>query len=162
MKTCCFTGHRIQKAGFEFSEYNFKYISLKNQVTQHIKSAIEDGFANFISGMAIGFDMLCAEVVLELKKHYNINLILALPCHNQEKYFKEKEKIKYRNILKSADKVIYVSEEYYNGCMQKRDRYMVDNSSLIIAFYLGIAGGTKTTLNYALNKGLKIQIINSI
>ncbi len=40
------------------------------------------------------------------------------------------------------------------GCMQRRNRYMVDRSSLLIAVYDGIPqGGTLNTLSYAMGKG---------
>ncbi|HJD05663.1 MAG TPA: hypothetical protein IAB72_02115 [Candidatus Onthoplasma faecipullorum] len=42
--------------------------------------------------------------------------------------------------------------------MHERNRYMVNNSSMIIALYSGLPGGTKYTLNYTLKQGL-IQIV---
>ena len=39
---------------------------------------------HFISGMAIGVDMIAAEIVLELKKDYpQITLECAIPCETQ-------------------------------------------------------------------------------
>ena len=34
--------------------------------------------------------------------------------------------------------------------MQRRNRYMVDHSSLLIAVYDGQSGGTRSTLEYAI------------
>ena len=36
--------------------------------------------------------------------------------------------------------------------MQRRNRYMVDHSALMIAVYDGTAGGTRRTLEYALRQ----------
>lgn len=36
---------------------------------------------------------------------------------------------------------------------------MVNNSSLLIALYGGIPGGTKATIEYAEKQGLKIEVI---
>ena len=59
-----------------------------------------------------------------------------------------------------ADKITYASTtNYYNGCMQKRDLYMVDNSSLLIAVFNGDNGGTKSTIELARKKDLNIKII---
>ena len=40
--------------------------------------------------------------------------------------------------------------------MLRRDRYMVDHSSLLIAAFDGTGGGTMYTLNYAMKQGLAI------
>ena len=44
--------------------------------------------------------------------------------------------------------------------MQERNKYIIDNSSVLIALFNGKAGGTKQTVDYAKEKGLKIKIIN--
>ena len=111
--------------------------------------------------MALGSDILCAKIILELKKkHSNIELECAIPCINQtEKWFGENLK-RYQNILSKADKVTYVSSvKYFNGCMMKRNNYMIDNSSLLIAIYNGSPDGTKQTIEKAKQKGLDIKII---
>ena len=43
--------------------------------------------------------------------------------------------------------------------MIKRNNYMIDNSSLLIAIYNGSQGGTKQTIEKAKEKGLDIKII---
>lgn len=40
--------------------------------------------------------------------------------------------------------------------MQRRDRYMVDHASLLIAAFDGSPGGTRYTLEYAMRQGLQI------
>ena len=42
----------------------------RNRVEDEIEKAITRGYNHFISGMAIGFDIMCAEIVLEFKKKY--------------------------------------------------------------------------------------------
>ena len=49
-----------------------------------------------------------------------------------------------------------VSAEYSSSCMQRRDRYMVDHASLLIAAFDGSAGGTRYTMEYAMRRGLTI------
>ena len=153
--TCCFAGHR-QITGKSFNENeNFDYI--KRRTEEEILRAIELGYKNFISGMALGFDMLCAEIILELKEKFSfIKLFCALPCNEQEKLWKESQKERYFNILEKADKIVCLQPEYSRGCMQKRNKFMIDNSSYLIAFYTGVSGGTKQTIEYALKNGLKI------
>ena len=51
--------------------------------------------------------------------------------------------------MKAADKVVYTSQDYYSGCMHKRNRHLVDNSSRCICFLNEKTGGTFYTVNYA-------------
>ena len=105
--------------------------------------------------MAWGFDLKAFELLYK-KKDKNIDIIACVPCKNQEIYFKKSEKEKYLNYLEKADKIVYVSDEYFDGCMQKRNRYLVDNSSLLIAYIYSNMGGTKNTVSYAEKKGKNI------
>ena len=110
--------------------------------------------------MALGFDMICAETVLELKQKYDIYLIGAIPCKNQDKKWSKEYKTRYRNLLKRLDGVRCINEKYAGAeCMLERNRYMIDNSSLLIALFSGTDGGTKYTVDYAREKGLNIVII---
>ena len=43
-----------------------------------------------------------------------------------------------------------------SSCMQRRDRYMVDHASLLIAAFDGSAGGTRYTVEYAMRRGLDV------
>ena len=105
--------------------------------------------------MAWGFDLKVFEVLLT-KKNKNIDIIACVPCKEQSTYFKKDEKLKYDDYLKQADKIVYVSNEYFDGCMQKRNRYMVDNSSILVAYLYSNIGGTKNTVSYAEKKGINI------
>ena len=58
--------------------------------------------------------------------------------------------------MEAADKVIYTSQDYYNGFMHKRNRHLVDNSSLCICYLTEQTGGTTYTINYARDKGRMI------
>lgn len=63
-----------------------------------------------------------------------------------------------RDIKQKADKVVYTSQEYTRGCMHKRNRHLVDNSSACISYLTENKGGTFYTVNYAKSKG--IEVIN--
>ena len=148
-KTCCFTGHRV------IEKDNFKAIRM--QTEECIKGLIAEGVLNFICGGAIGFDMLCGELIIEYKKNNpDISLTLALPCQNQDKYFSWDDKKKYIFILANADYIIYTSDNYFRGCMHKRNRYMVDNSAYLIAYCKKNNGGSFYTRNYAIKQGVTI------
>ena len=159
--TCCFTGHRSQKLPWRFNEQDERCLIMKTNVKNKILEAVENGYTTFISGMALGFDMICAEIVLDLKRQNpNIKLICALPCKDQSKLWHTDQKQRYEKILKGADIVHFQYETYQDGCMFERNDYMLNNSSMVIALFNGQPGGTQYTLKKAKEKGLKIEIIN--
>ena len=52
--------------------------------------------------------------------------------------------------------MIYISKEKKKGCMHARNRYMIDNSSLCIAYMTKHTGGTAYTVEYAQENNKKI------
>ena len=127
-----------------------------------IEKAIINGYTYFISGMALGIDMICAEIVLELKKKYkNVMLECAIPCINQEKKWSSSQQERYKKILASADIVNYVSKCEYSGtCMNDRNKYMVENSDVVIAVWNGSPSGTGNTVKMAKAAGKKVRIVD--
>ena len=55
----------------------------------------------------------------------------------------------YQKMLDLADLKILISKEYTPTCMQKRNMFMVDNSSVLVAYLRYEKGGTKNTVEYA-------------
>lgn len=135
-KSCAFTGHR--HLGEDLSEK-----VLENAV----KTAIKEGVETFYCGMAMGFDLLAAETVLFLKKDFpQIRLVACVPCYGQEKSFSKEDKARYVEALKNADEQIVLSERYYRGCMQVRDKYMAERADMLIAYCKKETGGAAYTV----------------
>ena len=108
---------------------------------------------------ALGFDTIAAFAVLKLKERYpDIRLILVLPCFSQTRGWSQEDIEIYDDIKQKADKVVYTSQEYTRGCMHKRNRHLVDNSSACISYLTENKGGTFYTVNYAKSKG--VEVIN--
>lgn len=160
-RTVCFTGHRSQKLPWRFNEEDERCKLFKVILHSEIEKAIENGYDTFLCGMALGFDIICAETVIELKKKYpDIRIYGAIPCETQDIKWADKDKLRYRELLKKLDGVRCIYNEYIGAeCMLERNRYMVNNSSLMIALFNGNAGGTKSTIEYAKQQGLEMVII---
>ena len=143
----CITGHRPNKLyGYDLSDP--KWVALEKQLKQLL---IENNCTEAISGMALGVDTIFAIAALELKNEgYNIKLHCAIPCKNQSGNWSSKDKKLYDCILSKADEVMLVSnEEYTPWLMQKRNKYMVDNSDIVIAVWDGSKSGTANCIEYA-------------
>ena len=143
---CAFTGHRNLKS------LNFDR-SLLDRVVLNL---IKNGTTEFLCGMAYGFDLVAAETVLMYKRDYDVKLYACLPCADQAQTFSSHNKLKYENILSGCDEVITLAPAYYKGCMHERDRFMVDNSDVLVCFLRKNSGGTFYTVNYAKKTGKKI------
>ena len=163
--SCCFTGHRPQKLPWGFDENDARCVELKRKLRAAIKFAIAHGKTMFYTGMAMGTDIWTAEIVLKLREELQgsgIRLVAVIPHSCQEAKYPDDLKQRYRQILSEADERIVLQEHYTDGCMQKRNRYMVDNSSMLIAVYSGDGGGTGYTFDYAKDRGLQIIWIDPV
>ncbi len=161
-KTLCFTGHRPQSVNYLWNEENSECKRLKEKLKSTIINAIEnEGVSHFISGMAIGVDMICAEIVLDLKKDYPyVTLECALPCETQAARWSESYRNRYFSIIEKSDKETLLQTHYTNDCMMKRNKYMVDKSDVVIAVWNGSKSGTGNTVNYAKQNCKKVIPIN--
>lgn len=154
LPSVCFTGHRPPR----INEENTPFI--RTRLTETIAGLIDEGYDTFISGMALGVDMLAAEIVLEFRKtNPSVRLECAVPCRGQSNRWKAAEKKRHADILAQADKVTYVSEKFTPFCMQLRNAYMVDNSEVTVAVYDGGEGGTANTIAYARRRNKRIITI---
>lgn len=138
LKSCVFTGHR--GLGADFSE---------EALILAVEGVIARGVTDFYNGMAVGFDLAAAEVVLKLKKKYpQIRLIACIPCYNQEKHYDDKDKKRYAKLVKKADERVQLADEYYTGCMLVRDKYMVERADIMITYCKRNTGGTAYTVRH--------------
>lgn len=148
-RTCCFTGHRELPPAFR------QELAMKLEET--IIGLIEQGVQFYGAGGARGFDALAAQTVLNLKNRYpHIKLILVLPCLTQTRGWPAGDVAEYERIKAQADKVVYTAQQYTLGCMHKRNRHLVDNSSVCVCYLNKESGGTAYTVNYAEKQGLKV------
>ena len=66
-----------------------------------------------------------------------------MPYRGQSGRWTPYQRERYQRILNEVDEEIVLSEGYYNGCLLKRNDYMLAHASGIIAYYDGKPkGGT--------------------
>ena len=147
--TCCFTGHRQLPPE--------KQVEIAGRLERVIVSLYQRGIQYYGAGGARGFDCLAAQTVLRLRESYpDMKLILVLPCLTQTRGWKPEDIAEYECIKAQADKVVYTAQDYSKGCMHKRNRHLVDNSSVCVCCLTRDSGGTAYTVDYAEKKGLAI------
>ena len=161
---CAFTGHRPRSFPWKYNEAVPDCVLLKEVLADQIKELADRGVTDWLSGMAQGVDLWCAQIVLALRKENPaLKLHCVLPCERQESKWTASAQERYRSILAQANEVIYVGQEYSRDCMLERNRYLVDHSSILLAVYNGTwRSGTGATVRYALKQGREVIIIDPI
>lgn len=86
MNSCTFTGHRPKSFPWQYNESARDCVLLKEVIAEQIRTMVERGVTDFLSGMALGTDLWCAEIVLALRKENPaLKLHCILPCEDQER-----------------------------------------------------------------------------
>ena len=156
-ESCCFTGHRPAKLPWRYDESDPRCAALKLRIRDAVELAYEQGYRHFICGMAQGCDLYFCENVLKMREiHPDITVEAAIPCPTQADSWPAAQRERYRALVAACDFETMVSSQYTSSCMQRRDRYMVDHASLLIAAFDGSAGGTRYTVEYAMGRGLPV------
>ena len=154
--SCCFTGHRT------IPEDETERVQARLQATIDTLHR-EMGVTTFYAGGCTGFDTLAAhdtlaaQAVLEYRSaHPDVELIIAVPYRDQPRGWSEEDKAEYDRILAMASDAVCLADHYYNGCMPRRNRYMVDRSAVCVSYQTKPKGGTASTVKYARRKGLAV------
>jgi len=156
-KTCFFAGHRPYKFTYTPEEEQNFLLKLQNNISKTIDELLEKGYDTFLCGGTIGFDIMCAEAVIEVKKRLpNIRLVCMLPFENHHSSFPAEWHERFSKILEACDFIDYVSPEYVTGCYYDRNHNMIKNSSYMVTFFDGKGGGTARVVAAAQSARLKI------
>lgn len=150
-RTCLISGHRDIPREL--------YPEIQRKLERAIEDLIKKGVQYFCCGGAVGFDTLAILTVYRLKRRYpQIRMMLILPCKNQAFSWQGEDQILFEKIKDRADKVVYTSERYHTGCMNKRNRLMAEHSGWALCYLDRPTGGTAYTITYA--KSMGVHIIN--
>lgn len=146
------TGHRPERLGYskEISYDADEWMAIIRWLKNEIK---ENKVTDVYCGMADGCDIAYGLAALLLKDDgYSVKLHCVLPCKNYNS-----SNSWYNHLKEDADEWVELSEEFYKGCDNVRDQYMVDNSDILIAIWDGNkSGGVWSTIRKAQKKNLDI------
>lgn len=147
MKFASVTGHR----------YIVDNLINRKAVNYLINLAIENEIEKFLVGMSRGADFLFADVLSERK----LSWIAVIPCRDQTNLWNEYDRSHHQSLMEKADNVIILSNEYRQGVMHYRNKYMVNKSEMLLAIYDGSKkGGTYHTFNLMIKNHKKVVQFN--
>lgn len=151
MKSAALTGHRPERLGYDQKDFSKpEWERLINWLIDVIRlNKITDAYC----GMADGCDIAYGIAVRALKMEgYQIKLHCVLPCKNYNS-----SNPWYAILKECADEWIELSDEFYRGCDNVRDQYMVDHSDTLFAIWDGNkSGGVWSTIRKAQKKNVEI------
>lgn len=158
---CAFTGHRPHKLPWRGNEAAPACVALKEVLAAQIDALVNNGYMEFLSGMAEGTDIWAAQAVLALReKHPAMKLHCILPCFDQSVKWAASSRERYRSVLEQANSIIFVNRENKKNCMLERNRFLVSHAAVVLAVYNGEKrGGTAATVRYARKLGRELIII---
>ncbi len=144
-----FTGHR------EFDRERFD-----GALYRRILEIANTEASTFWSGMAVGFDLAAAEAVLKARDWgANIRLNCVVPYVGQSLFYSDRDVERYENIIRRANRVITLAEEYSREVYFRRNDYLIEQADMFIAYFDGnlSSGGTAYTIRHARRAGLTIE-----
>ena len=128
-QTCCFTGHRNIPAD------QLREIVARTEVK--VRELIRGGYRCFL-------------------ERIGISVFLDYPFDGYTSEWSEEQKATYVQLMPLYDERICVAAAASRGAYLQRDRYMVDASSMCIAYCTRQTGGTAYTIRYAAKKGVPV------
>jgi uncharacterized phage-like protein YoqJ len=157
-KKVAVTGHRPDKLNNEYDGVGPVSDNIRKKISEILLQEKPD---LVISGMALGVDMIFAEVALDLK----IPVLAAIPCNGQEKIWKTHQQKRYNDILNNSLTVKHIVTDggYAGWKMIARNKYMVDRlgeKDILISFWDGTPGGTAQCTDYAKKANKRVITVN--
>ena len=159
-QTACFTGYRPKKLPWGEEEADPRCTALKLRLVEAITAAYARGYRTFLSGMAQGVDTYAAEAVLALARVLpGMELVCAVPSPGYALTLPRAHRARYEALVLGSARCVVCAQQNGAQSMALRNRYMVENSALVIAIYDGKPGGTRNTVAYAEEKGREVWLI---
>lgn len=162
--TVCFSGHRPNNLPDYGDITKPAMAALYQKLLDEIEIAILNDKINFLHGSMAGFDIVAAKAVLQLKEKYpHIRLYSIVPFkHNflQTKEWETEWRRRAKAVFKQSDCVKCLEPKYSSGIYYRRNRWLVDHSSLLICYCISKSGGTKMTMDYAAKQNIPIINLN--
>jgi uncharacterized phage-like protein YoqJ len=140
-----FTGHRTYRSEAD------------EELRQLLEELYAKGARRYLCGMAWGFDLSAGEAVVQHKLlHEDVELVAVEPFAEFRSLFRGEDAERYDALIAAADCRVVVGENNVGAYMRRND-YLVDHSSLVVAWWNGRRdGGTAYTALRARRKGREV------
>ena len=109
-------------------------IAIRNEIERLIK---QEKVNRFLCGMNLGGELLCAEIILELRQYYpHITLESVFPYENQAEHWTEAQRDKYYEIASQCNEENLLEYHYDDQCLYRQKKFIADSSDIILTVSL--------------------------
>lgn len=161
---CCFAAQGLQKLLYAFDEGHPDCIKFILKLAFEIELVISNGCTTFITGADEWPEIWFSELVLDFQHAYpekNIRLVTVLPYQKKNHRLSKTYSERYEQVISQANDVVIMGKQYYAGCVEERNHYMITESSHMIALLNGKNDSMQSMITYAKNTGTAITILNT-
>ena len=160
-RALCFSGHRPDRLPGKGRADAPEMQTLIAALRQALIAAVGRGKTIMLHGCMAGWDIICAEQVLWLKRQCpQVRLISVAPY--QAGFFSREECWtpdwinRAREVFSQHDAGIKIAGQHRPGIYYERNRALIDHASELLCYWDGGGGGTAYTVERAREKGLAI------
>jgi len=131
---CAFVGLEPKFLPFRCREDDPAYDDLTQRLIKEIVNLCEQGVKEYTTGMESGAGLLCCEVALAMKENDpDVKVHAVIPFRRYADELARDERAWYAFLLKQCDSVVYLFEEYMEGCVAARNRRIIDDADILLA-----------------------------
>ncbi|WP_226579228.1 SLOG family protein [Halobacillus litoralis] len=136
MKTLVVTGYKPMEMGI-FKQNDPKVAFVKETIKKRLMSYIDEGLEWVLVSGQMGVELWAAEVVLDLKDEFEIQLGVLPPFENQEERWPEDVKLIYEEVTMLADFFQPIYKKGYQGPYQfkAKDQFLIEHSDGSLVLY---------------------------
>lgn len=156
---CCIgTNNKIN----QIKDLTINDTRLKDSIHKTLTNIVNNGYKTFYCGLNSEFELMCLETISEMKNNHSyLKIIGVLPCSIKKSNLYKNLSAENSNIIKHLNKIICMSDKKTSiESLYERNKYMINNSSIIITYYNKNSNNLLETMNYAKSRNLQIKVID--
>lgn len=114
------------------NEHEPPYPEIKAKLRDKIWELYCKGFNSFYVNCEYGVPLWTAEIICAMKMYNDIRLNIVTPYEEQSADWNEDYRDRYYDAHACADNVCMIGTRYSSDCYDEADRYMIDNSDMLL------------------------------
>lgn len=152
-------GSFIKGMPWEKDEHSLTCCNFKDTLFGVIEKIIQSGYCHFIIGANKVFDIYVGEILIILKRVYpHISLeVITTPVSNGPKNIRSR----YKRVISWSDVKTFIKQQNVSDRTKACNKYMIDNSSLLVALWNGKTNETLNSIKYAVSNNTRVYLIEN-
>lgn len=142
------------------NEYESPVSDIKQEILKILRLLIMGGYTEFYINCEYTISLWTAELICKIKQSHPIRMHIAVPHEEQCAQWTEHYRDRYFHLHEAADSVHFVSKRFSKDCYQKTEKFMAEQSDLVVIF--GCLENASSIVRYAESINVPTEIISII